>query len=50
MNLKISFKERAQLAAANLSKQLPYTLKEAKKQVLWLQQNSTAKNKKQSNS
>jgi hypothetical protein len=50
MNLKISFKERAKLAAANLSKQTPYTLEEAKKQVLWLQEKSTAKNKKQRNS
>ena len=46
MNLKLSFNERAKLAMENLSKQSPYTLEEAKKQVLWLKQNSTAKKKK----
>jgi hypothetical protein len=50
MNLKTSFKERAKLAAENLSKQSPYTLEEAKKQAQWLKQNSTTKNKIQRNS
>ena len=50
MNYKESFKERATLATENLSKQLPVTLEKAKKQVLWLQEVSKTKQKKQRNS
>ena len=47
MNCKISFKERAELAIALLSKQSPVTLEEARKQALWLKQTSISKEKKQ---
>ncbi len=46
MNYKISFQELSKLSTEQLSKQLPTTLAEAKKQVLWLQTISTTKTKK----
>ena len=46
MNYNISFQERAKLAMEMLSKQLPITLEEARKQVTWLQQVSTSNQKK----
>lgn len=49
MNFNISFKERAQLAKDNLSKQSPLTLEKALKQVQWLKQMSQIKTKKQRN-
>ena len=40
---KLSFKERSKLALEQLSKQEPITLEEARKQVLWLKENSKNK-------
>jgi hypothetical protein len=47
MKYNISFQERAKLGKELLSKQLPITLQDAKKQVEWLKQISTSKLKKQ---
>ena len=47
MNYNISFKERAKIAKALLSNQLPVTLEKARKQAQWLKEISTTKHKKQ---
>ena len=47
MNYKISFQERAAMAAIHLSKQLPITLEAAKEQAQWLKKNTKTKKKKQ---
>jgi hypothetical protein len=47
MNYNLSFKERAKLAMELLSKQSPVTLEEARKQALWLKEQSNSKVKKQ---
>lgn len=49
MNYTISFQERVKLAMEQLSKQSPVTLENAKKQVEFLKQKSTSKNKKHRN-
>jgi hypothetical protein len=46
MNYNLSFKERAKLAMELLSKQSPVTLEEARKQALWLKEQSNSKVKK----
>ena len=42
---KLTFKERSELALKQLSEQEPITLEEARKQVLWLKENSKNKQK-----
>ena len=49
MNLKISFKQRAELATENLSKQLPIAYEQAILQVQRLKAMSQTKEKKQRN-
>ena len=43
----MSFSERARLSTAQLSKQSPTTLEEAKRQAQWLKKISLSKKKKQ---
>ena len=47
MNYNVSFQERAKLGMAQLSKQSPTTLEQARKQARWLSQISTSSVKKQ---
>jgi hypothetical protein len=46
MNYRISFKERAEMGQKILSKKLPFTLEQAKKQVLQMKEKSTQSNRK----